>query len=115
VLVAGAVLTTIPLVGGGLRIPGPEVVPTTGEWHFFVGDRGCFVFNNIRTIRDLADKSRLKLARKTPSGFEGVRYSARQTLISGPMDADLLRRHVVNRSDSANQVLLMPLLARTRP
>ncbi|SOD90648.1 esterase-like activity of phytase family protein [Spirosoma fluviale] len=69
---------TMPFVRDSLRgISGLEIVPTTGEWHL-VSDRGWhFTFTNIRTIRDLGDKTRLKAAQKTPYWFESTRYDAR--------------------------------------
>ncbi|SFE22099.1 Esterase-like activity of phytase [Spirosoma endophyticum] len=105
--------TTIPLVSDSLRgISGLEIVPTTGEWHF-VSDRGWhFIFKNIRNIRDLGDKSRLKLAQKTPFWFEGVRYNAQATTYFWTDEHEFTTSLLYGKSisDTANKVLLkMPL------
>ena len=105
--------TTIPLVRDSLRgISGLEIVPSTGDWHF-VSDRGWhFVFSNIRTIRDLGDSSRLRLAQKTPFWFESIRYNAQTGTYFWTDEHEYVTSLLSGKSvrDSASQILLkMPL------
>ncbi|MFD2935545.1 esterase-like activity of phytase family protein [Spirosoma flavum] len=104
---------TIPLVHDSLRgISGLDIVPTTGEWHL-VSDRGWhFTFNNIRTIRDLSDSSRLKMSQKTPFWFEGVRYDVKTGTYFWADEHEFVTSVQYGKTirDSAAQVLLkMPL------
>ena len=105
--------TAIPLIRDSLRgISGLEIIPASGEWHL-VTDRGWhFVFTNIRTIRDLGDSSRLKLAQRTPFWFESLRYNTPTSTYFWTDEHEFVTSLLYGKSisDSASQILLrMPL------